>query len=177
MIPSTCFLEASCVPRLEPSDISTGNIAYLLTYSQLLIQCCLHMLTIRLTRVGKKNDPSFRVIVVESKRKPQPGNYLEMVGSYDPRVDRIDLKADRIKHWLSMGATTSETVHNLLVSNKIIDAKKINVLPKKTVAKVEAPAATVADATDASAESSRGSEVASETEAVTEETPTEEVAA
>jgi small subunit ribosomal protein S16 len=98
------------------------------------------MLTIRLTRVGKKNDPSFRVIVVESKRKPQPGNYLEMVGSYDPRVDRIDLKADRIKHWLSMGATTSETVHNLLVSNKIIDAKKINVLPKKTVAKVEVPA-------------------------------------
>ena len=97
------------------------------------------MLTIRLTRVGKKNDPSFRVIVVESKRKPQPGSYLEMVGSYDPRVDRIDLKADRIKHWLSMGATTSETVHNLLVSNKILDAKKINVLPKKTVAKVEAP--------------------------------------
>ena len=99
------------------------------------------MITIRLTRVGKKNDPSFRVIVVESKRKPQPGNYLEMVGSYDPRTDRIDLKADRITHWLGMGATTSETVHNLLVSNKIIDAKKINVLPKKTVAKVEAPAA------------------------------------
>jgi|SRR6266404_957322 len=109
------------------------------------------MLTIRLTRVGKKNDPSFRVIVVESKRKPQPGNYLEMVGSYDPRVDRIDLKADRIKHWLSMGATTSETVHNLLVSGKIIDAKKINVLPKKTVAKVEAPqeAAAPAPADDA----------------------------
>ena len=98
------------------------------------------MITIRLMRVGKKNDPSFRVIVVEAKRKPQPGNYLEMVGSYDPRTDRIDLKADRIKHWISMGATTSETVHNLLVSNKVIDAKKINVLPKKTVAKAEAPA-------------------------------------
>ena len=103
-----------------------------------------------------KNDPSFRVIVVESKRKPQPGNYLEMVGSYDPRTDRIDLKADRIKHWISMGATTSETVHNLLVSNKVIDAKKINVLPKKTVAKVEAPAVeaapAVAETVDAPAE-------------------------
>lgn len=98
------------------------------------------MLTIRLTRVGRKNDPSFRVIVVESKRKPQPGNYLENVGSYDPKTDRIDLKADRIKHWISMGATVSDTVHNLLVSQKIIDAKKINVLPKKTVAKVEEPA-------------------------------------
>ena len=137
------------------------------------------MLTIRLTRVGKKNDPSFRVIVVESKRKPQPGNYLEMVGSYDPRTNRTDLKADRIKHWISMGATTSETVHNLLVTNKVIDAKKINVLPKKTVAKVEVPVvetaapSAVADATDASAESSRGSEVAT----ATEETPAVEPAA
>jgi len=111
------------------------------------------MLTIRLTRVGKKNDPSFRVIVVESKRKPQPGAYLEMVGSYDPKVDRVELKADRIKHWMSMGATVSDTVHNLLVSQKIIDAKKINVLPKKTVAKVEAPAAEpAAEAAPAAAE-------------------------
>ena len=91
------------------------------------------MLTIRLTRVGKKKDGSFRVIVVESKRKVQPGNYLEMVGSYDPRVDTVSLKADRIKYWMSMGATVSDTVHNLLVSQKIIDAKKINVLPKKTL--------------------------------------------
>src|SRR3989344_8546747 len=96
------------------------------------------MLTIRLTRVGKKKDGSFRVIVVESKRKVQPGNYLEMVGSYDPRVDTVSLKADRIKYWMSMGATVSDTVHNLLVSQKIIDPKKINVLPKKTVPKKEA---------------------------------------
>ena len=95
------------------------------------------MLTIRLTRVGKKKDGSFRVIVVESKRKVQPGNYLEMVGSYDPRVYTVSLKADRIKYWMSMGATVSDTVHNLLVSQKIIDAKKINVLPKKTVPKKE----------------------------------------
>lgn len=88
------------------------------------------MLTIRLSRVGRKNDPSFRVIVVESKRKPQPGNYLENVGSYDPRTDRAELKADRILHWISMGATVSDTVHNLLVSQKVIDAKKINILPK-----------------------------------------------
>lgn len=88
------------------------------------------MLTIRLSRVGRKNDPSFRVIVVESKRKPQPGNYLENVGSYDPRVDRVELKADRIKHWIKMGATVSDTVHNILVSQKVIEGKKINILPK-----------------------------------------------
>jgi len=94
------------------------------------------MLTIRLTRVGKKKDGSFRVIVIESKRKVQAGNYLEMVGSYDPRVNTVTLKADRIKHWMSMGATVSDTVHNLLVSQKIIDAKKRNVLPKFKAAPV-----------------------------------------
>ncbi len=98
------------------------------------------MLTIRLTRVGKKKDSSFRVVVVDSKKKVQAGNYLEMVGSYDPRVNTVSLNAERIKHWISNGAQTSDTVHNLLVSEKIIDAKKINVLPKKTVAKVEEPA-------------------------------------
>lgn len=87
------------------------------------------MLTIRLTRVGRKNDPSFRVIVIDSKRKVKAGNYLEMLGSHNPRTDRTELNAERIKYWMSVGAKTSDTVHNLLVSQKIIDAKKINVLP------------------------------------------------
>ena len=98
------------------------------------------MIQIRLQRRGRKNDPAFRVIVVDSKKKPKTGSYLEMVGSYDPKLDRIELKADRILLWMKNGAQVSDTVHNLLVSQKIIDAKKINVLPKKTVAKVEVPA-------------------------------------
>ncbi|MSR70634.1 30S ribosomal protein S16 [Candidatus Kaiserbacteria bacterium] len=131
------------------------------------------MLTIRLTRVGKKKDGSFRVIVIDSKRKVQAGNYLEMVGSYDPRVDTVSLKADRIKHWMSMGATVSDTVHNLLVSQKIIDAKKRNVLPKKTVAKVaeavgaeapsEAKEAPAAEAPAVEAEASVAAEAAADT--------------
>ncbi|OGC87636.1 30S ribosomal protein S16 [Candidatus Adlerbacteria bacterium RIFCSPHIGHO2_02_FULL_54_18] len=120
------------------------------------------MLTIRLTRVGKKKDGSFRVIVIDSKRKVQAGNYLEMVGSYDPRVNRADLKADRITHWLSMGATVSDTVHNLLVSQKIIDAKKINVLPKKTVPKTEEVKEEVKEETPAAAEGSSETPAAAE---------------
>jgi small subunit ribosomal protein S16 len=100
------------------------------------------MLSIRLTRVGKKKDTSFRVVVIDSKRKIQAGNYLEMVGSYDPRVNTADLKAERIKHWMSMGAKPSDTLHNLLITKGIIEGKKINVLPKKTVAKPEAAAPT-----------------------------------
>ena len=87
------------------------------------------MINIRLQRRGRKNDPSYRVIVVDSRRKPKAGNYLEMVGSYDPRTDRIELNGERILHWIKNGAQPSATVHNLLVSNKIIDAKKINILP------------------------------------------------
>lgn len=113
------------------------------------------MLTIRLQRRGRTNDPSFRVIIVDSKRASKTGNYLEMLGSYDARTDRIELNTERIKHWLSMGAQTSDTVHNLLVSQKIIDAKKINVLPRKSPPKKEgeeaAPAAEAPAAPEAEA--------------------------
>ncbi len=133
------------------------------------------MLTIRLTRVGKKKDASFRVVVIDSKRKIQAGNYLEMVGSYDPRVDTVSLKADRIKHWLSMGAQTSDTVHNILVSQKIIDAKKINVLPKKTVAKKEEPvaeaAAPAAEVTSDAAPEAPAAEAPAEDNSVVQEEP------
>lgn len=106
------------------------------------------MLTIRLQRRGRKNDPSFRVLVLDSKKGPKTGKYLEMVGSYDARTNRVELEAERIKHWMSNGAQVSDTVHNLLISGGIIEGKKRNVLPKKTVAKVEAPveAAPVAEA-------------------------------
>lgn len=141
------------------------------------------MLTIRLSRVGSKNDSSFRVIVVDSKRKPQPGKYLEMVGSYDPRVNRVELKAERIKHWMSHGAQVSDTVHNLLVSQKIIDAKKINILPKFIApeAPAEAPKAeeaAPAPAAEAAPAEPMGEPVAETTEEKAEATetvaPTEE---
>ncbi len=126
------------------------------------------MLTIRLQRVGRKNDPSFRVILVESKRAAKTGNYREMLGSYDPRQDRIDLKADRIKYWISMGATLSDTIHNMLISQKIIEGKKINVLPRKSPPKKdepEAPKAAEAAAPEAKAEEAVSNEVAAETPA------------
>ncbi len=114
------------------------------------------MLTIRLQRRGRTNDPSFRVVLVESKRAAKTGNFQEVLGSYDPRIDRTDLKVDRIKHWMSMGATVSDTMHNILVSQKVIDAKKINVLPRKSPPKKEedatAPVAAAAPAQEKTAE-------------------------
>lgn len=89
-----------------------------------------------------------------------------MLGSYDPRTDRIELKADRIMHWIEHGAQVSDTVHNLLVSQKIINAKKINVLPKKTVPKKDVPEVTGAVSKTEVAESTAGSESEVASEAV-----------
>ena len=72
------------------------------------------MLTIRLKRVGRTNDPSFRVILIESKRGPQSGKVQEILGSYNARQKKVALKRDRIEYWISKGAQTSDTVRRLL---------------------------------------------------------------
>lgn len=95
------------------------------------------MLKIRLQRVGRKNDASFRVVVIESQRGPKAGNALEVLGFYDPKKDVIEIKSDRVTHWISVGAQVSPTVHNLLIKEKIIKGDKINVLPKKSPIKKE----------------------------------------
>lgn len=90
------------------------------------------MLSIRLQRVGRKNDPSFRVIVTDSKLKPKTGNFLEVLGSYNARMGKPVINVERAKHWMSVGAKASGTVHNLLVDLKAVSGKKVNVLGKKT---------------------------------------------
>ncbi len=84
------------------------------------------MLTIRLTRKGKKNQPFFRVVVIDKRRSAKGGRAVEILGYVDPLTKRKSLKKERILYWISKGAQPSPTIHNLLVSEKIIDAKKIN---------------------------------------------------
>lgn len=88
------------------------------------------MLTIKLTRRGKKKQPSYRLIVVD-KRKDPWGDFKEDVGFYNPRTKEIGLKTERIKYWLEKGAQTTPTVYNLLVKEKIITGKKIKIKIKK----------------------------------------------
>ncbi len=90
------------------------------------------MLKIRLQRVGRKNNPAFRVVVTDSKRGPKSGDNVELIGSYNPHSNEIQIDGDRVKHWMSVGAQVSDTMHNLLIREKIIEGKKINVLPKKS---------------------------------------------
>ena len=94
---------------------------------------------IRLQRVGRRNDPSFRLVVTDSKNSTKSGKFIEIVGSYDARhKDKLKLENDRILHWISKGAKATDTVHNLLIKNKIIEGKKIDVSKRpKEVAKTE----------------------------------------
>lgn len=102
------------------------------------------MLKIRLQRVGRKNDPSFRVVLTDSKNSTRSGKFLEILGAYSARHGEPSLKADRLKYWMSVGAKPSGTVHNLLIKEKVITGKKINILPKKSLPKKAADAKIVA---------------------------------
>ena len=88
------------------------------------------MLTIRLTRKGKKNQPFFRVVVIDKRRSSKGGRAVEVLGYVDPLTKRKNLKKERVLYWISKGAQPSPTMHNLLVSEKIIEGKKINVTKK-----------------------------------------------
>jgi len=89
------------------------------------------MLKIRLQRIGRKNDPSFLAVLTDSKNGTKSGKFLEILGTYNPKAGEANFKIDRVKHWISKGAQTSETVHNFLVHQKAVVGKKVNVLPKK----------------------------------------------
>jgi small subunit ribosomal protein S16 len=93
------------------------------------------MLKIRLQRTGRKNDAHFRVVVTPHHLKGTTTKFAEIVGSYDVKNGKMTLKEDRVKHWLSVGAQPSATVHNYLVTTKVIDAKKVRTLPKKKAVK------------------------------------------
>ena len=73
----------------------------------------------RLTRVGSKKNPIYRVVVADS-RSPRDGRYIEIVGRYNPQTDpsMIDLDSDKVKNWLAKGAQPSDAVAKLIkVSN------------------------------------------------------------
>lgn len=144
------------------------------------------MLTIRLQRTGRKHEPTFRVVLTDSKNGPKSGNFLEILGSYDARQkERATIKKDRVAHWISQGAQVSGTVHNVLVDQGVIKGDKINVLPKKTAPVKETPAeeakveeTPVAEATpeEAPVEESAPVEEVKEETPVAEETPEEKPA-
>lgn len=72
------------------------------------------MVTIRLTRMGARNKPFYRVVAVDSRKK-RDGEYIESIGYYDPKHTPSEIKLDTEKaiKWLQVGAQPSETVRSL----------------------------------------------------------------
>lgn len=132
------------------------------------------MLTIRLSRVGKKKQPTYRFIVSEKSKDPW-GDNLEILGHFNPRTNPATLviKADRVKHWISKGATTSDTVHNLLVDQKIIEDDKRRIVKISQKRKAVAAEANAKQAESAEKAAAKAAEKAAEkpVETVAEEAP------
>jgi len=129
------------------------------------------MLVIRYNRTGRRNAPMFRLVVQEKSVAPG-GRHTEVVGSWNPHKKEGIFKNDRIKHWIAQGAQPSDSVHNLLVSQGIIEDKKRAVkMPTPEVKEEEAGGTT---------DSNTSSEVQSEgvgeqeNEGDKEEVPSEE---
>lgn len=113
------------------------------------------MLAIKLSRFGKKKNPMFRLVVLEKTKDPW-GDYMENLGTMNPRAKDGDVKfnIDRIKYWIEKGAQPTDTVRNLLIDMKVIKGEKAKTIrmskersakiaeeKAKNAPKAEAPAA------------------------------------
>jgi small subunit ribosomal protein S16 len=90
------------------------------------------MLMMRLQRVGRKNNPAYRVVVVDKRASTKSNKTIDLIGNYNPKLGQITINGEKAKHWLAQGVQASDTVHNMLISQKIIEGKKRNALPKKS---------------------------------------------
>ena len=131
-------------------------------------------MTIRFQRIGRKNDPAFRILVLEKARSPKSGTYTDLLGTYNPKTKALTIAADRLKDWVGKGAQISPSLANLLIEKKVLEGKKTNVLPKKTrIVKEEAKNEAAAPSAEIGEESSAADASAPEA-APTEETPAAE---
>ena len=135
------------------------------------------MLKMRLQRVGRRNHATYRVVVVESTQGPKSGKYIDLLGSYDPHTNTVQIDGEKAKEWIGKGVQVSPTMHNILVGEKVIEGKKVNVLPRKSpivseTEETEEPA----PESESTAEDTEEAKEESAEEVVAEETPQEEEA-
>jgi small subunit ribosomal protein S16 len=104
------------------------------------------MVRIRLRRVGRKKQPSYRIVVADA-RSPRDGRYIEVIGFYNPRTQpaTMTLKEERALHWLSVGAQPSDAVRRILDKlgtlgrlERLNQGEEVSVLVAEAAAEVEA---------------------------------------
>jgi len=144
---------------------------------------------LRLQRIGRRNEAHFKIVVIEKTKGPKSQKYVDIVGSYNPKMGTIQMNEDKVKKHLANGVQPSDTVYNMLVAKGLIEGRKKNVLPKKSPVideekiarekeEAEAKAAQIKqakEAAEAEAKAAQESEASAETEeAPKKEAPTEE---
>ncbi len=82
------------------------------------------MLAIKMRRVGKKHQASYRLVVMEKKSKLR-GVFTEDLGFYNPHSKEAKIDGERVKHWMERGAQPTATVNNLLIKGRVIEGKKM----------------------------------------------------
>ena len=102
------------------------------------------MLTIRFSRVGRRNKAQFRVVLQQHTASPT-GGHVAVLGSYDPHQKIAVLKADKIKEWIAKGAQVSDSAYNLFIREGVIVGKKRGVKMVKPVVPVVAEAEPVVE--------------------------------
>ena len=148
-------------------------------------------LKIRLSRGGSKKRPFYRIVVAEASA-PRDGRYVERVGHYNPMVakdndQRLVVNAERITHWLGLGAQPTERVQKLLSTVSLAEPVKMREQPKKAAPgkkraereaeAAEAAAAAAAEAAEAEAAAAPAEEAPAESDAPAEEASAEDAPA
>jgi small subunit ribosomal protein S16 len=129
---------------------------------------------VRLTRVGSKKNPIWRVVVAD-QRSPRDGRFIETIGHYNPQTEPSTIRIDeeRFQHWLARGAQPTGTVKQLMKAQ----AKGLTADPKTSAAVAAASPATAAPVSMEPATPPSQAEQAAEAEAPAEEAPAEQAAA
>lgn len=136
-------------------------------------------LKIRLARGGAKKRPYYRIVVAEAT-SPRDGRFVERVGSYNPLLEhghseRLVVKEDRIKHWMSVGAKPTDRVESLLSTVGLTQKPAQRVTPKKSTPKKKAQErmAEAAAAKEAALEAAKAEAEAAKAQAQAEAAPQE----
>ena len=135
------------------------------------------MLMIRMQRIGRKNDPAFRILVLEKTASPKAGTYTDQLGTYNPKTKALTVAADRLKDWMGKGAQLSPSLQNLLIEKKIIEGKKTQLIAKSKLEKNVAKRAEEAAAAKAKEEEAAAAATAPTEEPTPEAAPAEETPA
>ena len=152
------------------------------------------MLMMRLQRIGRRNEAHFKIVVIEKTKGPKSQKYVDIIGSYNPKLGRVQIDTEKASEWLGKGVQPSDVVRNFLIDQKVLEGRKVNVLPTKKptkkknapdeptpapapvaeAPKEEAPAASVVEETPVVEEAPVAEPVVAETAAEVEATAAEE---